>query len=194
VGRVSLEKNLPFLLRTWRTFRTLHPDANANLIIVGDGPYLPAMREAARAIGNIFFTGQLHGKDLAALYAGADLFLFPSLTDTLGQSAIEAQASALPAIVSDTGGPQDVIVPGVTGLALPARDTDACARAWADAIAQLCHDHQRRRSMAAAAHAHAQRYSLTASYEHYWRLHESVRSSAPPAPDPGTRSRAAGAG
>ncbi len=75
------------------------------------------------------FTGYLDGEDLAAAYASADLFLFPSSTDTFGNVILEAQASGLPVIVTDQGGPQENILPGETGVIVPADDPQALGEA-----------------------------------------------------------------
>ena len=61
------------------------------------------------------FTGYLAGLDLARAFASADVFLFPSTTDTFGNVILEAMASGVPCIVSDQGGPKDLVVHGKTG-------------------------------------------------------------------------------
>lgn len=175
VGRVSVEKNLPLLAAAWHEAAAQLASINRNsaapaeLIIVGDGPYLPAMR-AALAGTPARFLGFRRGTELSTLYASSDLFLFPSATDTLGQSVLEAQASALPALVSDTGGPREIIRPDHTGLVLPAHDL----RAWVRAIVELATSHPCRAAMSAAARAHAQTLSIERSFEHFWELHEDV--------------------
>jgi glycosyltransferase involved in cell wall biosynthesis len=62
------------------------------------------------------FTGYLEGEGLAAVFASCDLFVFPSTTDTFGNVVLEAQASGIPVIVSDSGGPHENVVPGETGF------------------------------------------------------------------------------
>src|SRR5207245_2873489 len=83
------------------------------LYLVGDGPYLQALHEA---MPEAIFTGYLRGKELAAAYASADVFVFPSTTDTFGNVVIEAQASGVPVIVSDTGGPKELVEANVNGV------------------------------------------------------------------------------
>ena len=63
-------------------------------------------RRLPKQLPEAFFTGYLTGKELATAYASADIFVFPSTTDTFGNVIIEAQASGLPVIVSDSGGPK----------------------------------------------------------------------------------------
>ena len=79
---------------------------------------------------------------MAAAYASADVFLFPSTTDTFGNVVIEAQACGLPCVVSDVGGPRDLVENGVTGFVTRALDVDA----FADAVARLVADGNLRRT------------------------------------------------
>jgi glycosyltransferase involved in cell wall biosynthesis len=72
----------------------------------------------------IVFTGHLYGDDLAHAYASADMFIFPSLTDTFGNVVLEAHASGLPAIVSNEGGPQEIVESHESGLVVSARGPD----------------------------------------------------------------------
>jgi glycosyltransferase involved in cell wall biosynthesis len=113
VGRVSREKNLDALLEAFVDLK--RNGAAAELLIVGDGPYLAELRDRYRR-RDVVFTGFLEGDDLARAYAGADVFVFPSTTDTFGNVVLEAQASGLPTIVSNLGGPAENVVNGETGL------------------------------------------------------------------------------
>ena len=170
-GRVSTEKNLPLLVGSWRAAHARLADrgVDSQLIVVGGGPYLETMRGALGG-GSAAFAGYRQGSALSALYASSDLFVFPSATDTLGQVVLEAQASGVPVLVSDKGGPRQVVDAGVTGLVLPAMD----AHAWTDAIVALLGDDERRRAMGAAAHPWAQNFSIRASFEHFWKTHEAA--------------------
>lgn len=183
VGRVSVEKNLPLLAAAWRAATArLAASVNAELVVVGDGPYLPAMR-AALAGTPTRFLGFKSGADLSRLYASSDLFVFPSATDTLGQGVLEAQASGLPALVSDVGGPREIIRADRTGLVLPAHNPSA----WTSAIVALASDHERRAHLAAAAAAHGQTLTIEASFEHFWQLHERAAGWHAPTPSPTIR-------
>jgi len=97
VGRVAVEKNLEAFLST----RT-----PGSKIVVGDGPARAAL--AAR-YPDARFLGALHGRELAAAYVGADVFVFPSHTDTFGLVNIEALASGVPVAAYPTRGPIDII-------------------------------------------------------------------------------------
>jgi glycosyltransferase involved in cell wall biosynthesis len=92
------------------------------------------------------FLGWLEGTALAAAYASADAFCFPSETDTFGQVVLEAQASAVPVLAVDAGGPRELITDGVDGLLRPAR-----ADALADALLTLAGSPALRRRLGRAA-------------------------------------------
>ncbi len=133
----------------------------------------PIVRHAAEKSplsSRIHFTGWVDDASLRLLYCACDLFVFPSLTDTLGQVAMESQASGLPVLVSDAGGPQHVVKHGETGLVLPGGDH---AR-WVGALEELRRDGSRRRAMGHAAHRAMQTMSIEDSLEDFWRVHEEV--------------------
>ncbi|MDZ8120194.1 glycosyltransferase [Pontiella agarivorans] len=120
-GRVSREKNIEVMLKAFT--RLVESGSDADLIVVGDGP----QRDELQLKYNdpqIVFTGYLYGDELAEVYASADLFVFPSLTDTFGNVVLEAHASGLPAIVSNEGGPQEIVESHNSGLVVNARTPD----------------------------------------------------------------------
>ncbi|KEQ08800.1 MULTISPECIES: glycosyltransferase family 4 protein [Pseudorhizobium] len=100
VGRVSVEKNLPAFLDL---------KLPGSKVVVGDGP---AMADLARRYPDVLFTGLQTGKDLADIYAQADVFVFPSRTDTFGNTILEALASGVPVAAYPVTGPIDIIEPG----------------------------------------------------------------------------------
>lgn len=138
VGRISKEKNLDVLVDAWRQLRT--DDVPLALALVGDGPYLPELR---KLLPDAIFTGYLAGEQLATAFASADVFVFPSVTDTFGNVVIEAQSCGLPCVVTDVGGPKDLVESGVTGHI--ARGSDA--KDFARAIALITADAERRKAM-----------------------------------------------
>jgi glycosyltransferase involved in cell wall biosynthesis len=117
VGRVSKEKALDLLVDAFR--RLADEGMPVCLAVIGDGPYRAEM-ETALAGYPARFTGYLQGEELQQAYASADLFVFPSATDTFGNVVLEAQSSGLPVIVSDSGGPRELMVAGETGLVFSA--------------------------------------------------------------------------
>jgi glycosyltransferase involved in cell wall biosynthesis len=164
VGRVSREKNLDALLAAFLDF--LAGGRRAELVVVGDGPCLKDLAHRFRR-PEILFTGFLHGEDLARAYAGADLFVFPSTSDTFGNVVLEAQAAGLPAIVSDRGGPRQIVLPGQSGLVV---DTELPG-ALSAAMARLFDDPAKLAEMAGRAVEHARRHSWELLLE---RLFESL--------------------
>jgi glycosyltransferase involved in cell wall biosynthesis len=152
VGRVSREKNLDALVDAFQAF--LDSGRQAQLVVVGDGPYLKEIARRCRR-PEILFTGFLHGEDLARAYAGADAFVFPSTTDTFGNVVLEAQAAGLPAIVSDRGGPQEIVLPGRSGLVV---DVDRQGALTA-AMVRLFEDPALAAEMSTQAVANARRHS-----------------------------------
>jgi glycosyltransferase involved in cell wall biosynthesis len=119
------------------------------------------------------FLGFRHGRELSEIYASSDLFVFPSTTDTLGQVVMESQCSGLPVIVTDRGGPKEVVRDGETGFVLPA----ASAHAWATAVGTLVRDEARRKSMGAAAERAVRPMSIAASFDQFWSVHEGLRGA-----------------
>jgi glycosyltransferase involved in cell wall biosynthesis len=107
VGRVSIEKNLDQLVPLFRDRR------DARLVVVGDGPYLKEMKSL---LPHALYMGFLKGDDLSRAYASADIFIFPSTTDTFGNVVLEAMSSGLPVIVTDKMGPREMVKHGRTGF------------------------------------------------------------------------------
>lgn len=159
VGRVSKEKNLDTLVSATRALA--EKKIPARPIIVGDGPYLKELRNL---IPDAIFTGYLRGGDLATAYASADFFAFPSTTDTFGNVILEAQACGLPVIVSDIGGPRDLVREGVDGFITRALD----ASELADRAAKLASDPSLRSRMGAAASARVQSRDWASAFESFW--------------------------
>lgn len=170
VGRVSVEKNTPLLERAWLLARPAlrAMGVNAELVIIGDGPDLARLR-ATLAHQGVVFAGFRNGSDLARLYASCDVLAFPSITDTLGQVVLEAQASGLPVLVTNVGGPSEVMRHGVSGLVLPSDE-----RAWAASLVEMLSNHAKRREMAAAARATAREFAFGHSFQAWWDVHEGV--------------------
>ncbi len=168
-GRVSVEKNTTLLESVWKIIRRRCEDRgmDVELIVVGDGPDRARLEKSLAPFGARFL-GYRHGDELATLYASADLFLFPSITDTLGQVVLEAQASGLPAIVSTAGGPREIIEHAVTGYALPATDPGQ----WVDAAVTLLDDERLRAQMGASARRRVEPRTIDAMYEFFWDAHE----------------------
>ncbi len=113
VGRVSKEKNLDLLVSAFKSL--VEPGNHVYLVVVGDGPYRKTMQAALEGTPS-FFLGYRQGEDLASIYASCDAFVFPSVTDTFGNVVLEAQASGLPVVVTDRGGPRENVLHEQTGI------------------------------------------------------------------------------
>jgi glycosyltransferase involved in cell wall biosynthesis/predicted metal-dependent phosphoesterase TrpH len=141
-GRITREKGVDLLAETFLAAR--ERDERLHLLVAGGGP--EQERLAERLGPHATFLGWLEGDGLARAYADADLFLFPSATDTFGQVILEAQASGLPVVAVAEGGPLSLIEDGVTGLLRPAEP-----RALSDALLELAASPLRREALALAA-------------------------------------------
>lgn len=120
VGRVSKDKSIDFLVEVFEEMQNNASDVN--LIIAGDGPMLQELKQQCRKNHRIIFTGRLDRKELPFWYSLTDVFVFPSTMDTFGMSVLEAQSCGVPAIVTDVGGPQEIIQDGKSGFVLKAYD------------------------------------------------------------------------
>ncbi|MBB3229013.1 glycosyltransferase involved in cell wall biosynthesis [Luteibacter sp. Sphag1AF] len=111
VGRIAPEKNLPLAVAAFRALQRRVPDAR--YVWVGDGPARAALAEANP---DFIFTGVQRGDVLAATYASADLFVFPSLSETFGNVLLEAMASGLPVVAYSEGAAREHIHNGQNGI------------------------------------------------------------------------------
>src|SRR5690606_18969583 len=112
VGRLRPEKNVRRLVEIEKAMLERGLD-NFEFLVVGEGSEREYLE---RKLKNAKFTGFLSGDELAEAYANMDVFLFPSETDAFGNVAQEANASGVPAIVTDKGGPKFIVKAGVNGL------------------------------------------------------------------------------
>ncbi len=103
-GRVAVEKNIEAFLKL---------DLPGSMVVVGDGPVREKLQ---KQFPHVHWMGYQHGEDLGRHYASADVFVFPSLTDTFGVVMLEANACGLPVAAYPVTGPIDVVKQGVTGM------------------------------------------------------------------------------
>lgn len=156
-GRVSREKNIETLLKAFSTL--LEAGCAADLVVVGDGPLRNELEQRYNH-PQIAFTGYLYGEELARAYASADLFVFPSRTDTFGNVVLEAHASGLPAIVSNEGGPQEIVATHDSGLVVDTRTPDDLAAAMRQVMASGALYHRLKDGAAVAAEQSRWEYAL----------------------------------
>ena len=169
VGRVSVEKNMPLLNAVWKRAhkRIVEMGHAADLVVVGDGPYRKTMEKELKKL-DAHFLGFRLGQELSTLYASSDMFVFPSTTDTLGQVVMESQSSGLAVMVTDVGGPKEVVRDGVTGHVIAAEDSDQ----WVERLVELVTNNERRREMGRDAAESMESFDISNSFEHFWQVHE----------------------
>lgn len=171
VGRLSNEKRIDVLLDAFARLRESSPDAR--LAIVGDGPLRGALEESAP--DGVVFLGELRGDGLSQVFASADVFCFPSTTDTFGQVILEAAASGLPTVAAAAGGALELVKHRSTGLLVAPDDPVALA----EALDELVHDMPFRLALGRRALAAAQRRSWADAYDELLQGYSSVLGVVP---------------
>lgn len=171
-GHIGREERLDLLADGYlklRRRRSQQGRDDVHLVVVGDGPY---RRELESRLGEAAtFTGNLEGDTRARTFASCDVFVFPSISGTLGREVAEAQASGLPAVVCGAGGPGELIRPGASGFIayLGGEGT------FLDRIEDLL-DPEARGRMGRAAREHAASLSWKSALEKLIGLHARVSS------------------
>jgi glycosyltransferase involved in cell wall biosynthesis len=160
-GRVSKEKKLDLFSSVVGKLRAEGLPVRG--LVVGHGPYAD---EWKAGFPGAIFTGYLSGVELATAYASADLFVFPSTTDTFGNVIIEAQASGLPCLVSDQGGPRELVEDGVDGVITRGGDLAALT----EAVRRLSTDEALRRSMGVASRRRVEDRSWPNAARRFWQI------------------------
>jgi phosphatidylinositol alpha 1,6-mannosyltransferase len=158
VGRLTPEKDLPVLFDAYDRLRAAPRVRPLELTLVGDGAYTGVMR--ARAPRDVRFAGYLEGEALSAAYAAADVFVFPSRSETLGNVVLEALASGLPVIGVAEGGTVENVRDGVNGILCEPGNPAA----FAAGIRRLADDDDLRGRMGANARAWAESRSWDAAF------------------------------
>lgn len=120
VGRLAAEKNLELTLRVYQAAKERYSDVL--LVLVGDGPLRQKLQQDCP---EAIFSGMQHAESLATHYASADIFVFPSLTETFGNVTLEALASGLAVVAYDCAAARQLISHGETGLLAAVNDENA---------------------------------------------------------------------
>lgn len=175
VGRISKEKDLNVLARAFMDLTRSIPDVE--LVLVGDGPYMKELQEILAGTPAIF-TGYREGEELATIYASCDVFAFPSATDTFGNVVLEAQASGLPVVVTNCGGPQENMTPHKTGEVIEAGDVQGLC----DVLKLMLSDPARLKAMGKAARVSMESRSYEEAFDATWELYQKL----PGRTEPGT--------
>jgi 1,2-diacylglycerol 3-alpha-glucosyltransferase len=157
VGRLTQEKNLPFLIRTFQEVKA--QQSQTTLVIVAQGPLEEELKTLVRSMNlsleeDVIFTGVLPFDSLVQAYYSADLFVFSSLTETQGLVLIEAMAAGLPVAAVRASGVQEMVDDGVDGLLTAADSSELAA-----AIQRILQDEKLYRHLQANARLKAERLS-----------------------------------
>ncbi len=171
VGRLSWEKNLGLLVQAYRGM----DHTRCHMVIVGGGPALSDVQQALHGLP-VTFTGYLSGEALAAAYASADVFAFPSTTETFGQVVLEAMASGLPVVGLLAEGVRDLVTDEQTGLLLSQERMSEQEQVveYRLRLSRLVQDQQARERMRQAALAEARTRSWHEAMECLLRGHQEV--------------------
>nr|WP_295707587.1 glycosyltransferase family 1 protein [uncultured Halomonas sp.] len=173
VGRLAAEKNLTLLQESFQAMREVRPDIAQ--VIVGDGPGRATLE---KALPDAHFTGFVGQEALARHYASADLFIFPSLSETWGNVVAEAMASGLAVVAYDHAASAELINSGYNGITVPAGDSAAFQQA-AVALCQHPADYAR---LGRVARLRALEQSWAGIAEQFLRyLHQALEAHHAPA-------------
>lgn len=179
VGRLAAEKNLTLLQESLQAMREVRPDIAQ--VIVGDGP---AREQLQKALPDAHFTGFVGQESLARHYASADLFIFPSLSETWGNVVAEAMASGLAVVAFDHAASAELINSGYNGITVPAGNSVA----FQQAAVELCQHPADYARLGRVARLRALEQSWVGIAEQFSRyLHQALEAHHAPAPACGIR-------
>jgi len=171
-GRLAAEKNLAVLFAACRRL-----SGKVRLLLVGDGPLRGDLER--EALPGAIFCGYRQGEELARHFASADLFAFPSLSETFGNVVLEALASGLPTVAFSVPGPRDILHSAESGILVD----EQSAPALAVALQLLVNDAGLRQRLGRAARLYAEDQNWeeinAAVREHYLRLHAEHGGQSP---------------
>lgn len=169
VGRLAQEKNLDLLAETFEAMQRIQPDLLP--ILVGDGPQRAALQ---KRLPHALFTGFVDADTLARYYASADIFIFPSLSETYGNVINEAMASSLGIVAFDYAAASELIESGRNGITVPLGDRQG----FIDAAVALCQQpvQYARLGRAARLRIESQRWSNIAD-DYLTILHETLETA-----------------
>jgi len=159
VGRLTPEKDLHMLFQAYQRLTAMSLNKPVHLVVAGDGAYSPKMMAAAPK--NVSFAGYLEGEELSRAYSSADVFVFPSKVETLGNVVLEALSSGLPVVGVAQGGTLENVRHGVNGVLCEPGDTDS----FAAGVLEVSQNEELRRQLARNARAWAEQRTWDAAFE-----------------------------
>lgn len=168
VGRLTKEKNFGMVMRAWELFYERYVatgQIDADLVIVGEGK----LRNGPKAsrLKRTAFLGYRGKEELSGLYASSDLFICPSVTETLGQVIMEAQSSGLPVLVADRGGHREIVCAEGSRMLNPDEPEQ-----WCEAVAEYLSDPKMREESAQMCRSFMQPFTIARSFRAFWDAHE----------------------
>ncbi|CAM3666753.1 glycosyltransferase family 4 protein [Marinicrinis lubricantis] len=172
VGRLAPEKGIHVL---FETFNRLSPEIRkkSHLVLVGDGPLHKDLVDEYSGVEDISLLGFMKGKELSELFAAADVFLFPSATETFGNVVLESMASGTPVVGAAAGGVKDNILHQKTGLLCEPENVDE----FTEAVELLFRNPQMREQMSKDARAYSLEQTWESIFERLLASYESVTKS-----------------
>ncbi|MCA1596171.1 MAG: glycosyltransferase [Chloroflexi bacterium] len=169
-GRIAPEKNVSLLLQSFALVRQSLPDAR--LLLLGDGPGRADAERLCVSLGvegSVTFAGLRPPADVKLACSAADLYLFPSVTDTQALSVVEAMACAVPPVVVDAYGPADVVQNHISGRVVP-----PTPKSMADVVVELIRNPGERARLGEGALRRAQEYSSDAMIERLLEIYRDL--------------------
>ena len=174
IGRVAHEKNIGFLVQTFREVLKRVPQAV--LVIAGEGPARPALQQQVASLGlgsHVHFAGYLD-RDTALLdcYAAADVFVFASRTETQGLVLLEAMAQGAPVVSTAELGTRSILLPGSGALVVP-EERDV----FAAAVVRVLEDHELHQELSQRGRVYARNWSSSAMAGRLTELYGTLRGA-----------------
>ncbi|MEN9354720.1 MAG: hypothetical protein RL318_2045 [Fibrobacterota bacterium] len=174
LGRVSKEKGLETLIEAWPEIQRKHPDAI--LGVVGDGPFRAEFETRMKKIGRAMFAGMVVGDELPKLVASCAVLAFPSTTDTFGNAVLEALASGVPAVVTDKGGPCEIVQDGQSGMIIHGNEPTTLA--WS--VNHLLSQEPLRKRLSLCARERAEEFSPERATTRQWEFFRDLQTRRRP--------------
>lgn len=173
-SRLTPRKGLRFLIQALAELKHENQARNIEVLLIGDGHESESLEHLARESGvieQVQFIGRVEHAELKQWYAGADVFILPSLNEGMSNAMLEALASGLPLLVTRTGGADEVLEEGVNGFALAM----GSAHDIAEKLLRLYDDRALRQRMALASRRKAETMSWGKVAEQYVQVYQSLK-------------------
>lgn len=171
VSRVTPRKGIRFLIQAFKLLSGRYE--NARLVIVGDGNEKKSLEDLVRGLGienKVEFAGVVSHENVSGYYQKADIFVLPSLNEGMSNVMLEALASGLPVVATDTGGTKELLTDGINGFVVKMKDADDLA----EKIEKLILDTQLKNTMSLESRKLAEKMSWRNVAGEYEKLYEEV--------------------